>query len=94
MKIAKNVSFCDFFQNFLLNFRAIVVNETFLGYFQTLWSRLIKAHCLKITQNVAFEFWHFPSIFVLLKLNCLVTLFDRKLQILQKLAKMNHFWHF
>ena len=33
-------------------------------------------HCLKITQNVAFEFWHFPPIFVLLKLTCLVTLFD------------------
>ena len=27
----------------------------------------------------SFEFWHFPSIFVLLKLTCLVTLFDRKL---------------
>ena len=39
------------------------------------------AHCLKITQNVAFEFWHFPPIFVLLKLTCLVTLFDRKLQV-------------
>ena len=39
-------------------------------------------HCLKITQNVAFEFlvfWHFPPIFVLLKLTCLVTLFDHKL---------------
>ena len=33
-----------------------------------------RAHCLKITQNVAFEFWHFPPIFVLLKLTCLVTL--------------------
>ena len=38
------------------------------------------SHCLQITQNVAFEFWHFPPIFVLLKLTCLVTLFDRKLQ--------------
>ena len=38
-------------------------------------------HCLKITHNVAFEFWHFPPIFVLLKLTCLVTLFDRKLQV-------------
>ena len=47
-------------------------------------------HCLKITQNVAFEYWHFPPIFVLLKLTCLVTLFDRK----QKLAKIDHFWHF
>ena len=26
-----------------------------------------------------FEFWHFPTIFDLLKLTCLVTLFDRKL---------------
>ena len=44
--------------------------------------RLTMSHCLKITQNVAFEFltfWHFPPIFVLLKLTCLVTLFDRKL---------------
>ena len=36
---------------------------------------------LEITQNVAFEFWHFPPIFVLLKLTYLVTLFDRKLQV-------------
>ena len=27
-----------------------------------------------------FQFWHFPPIFVLLKVTCLVTLFDRKLQ--------------
>ena len=26
-----------------------------------------------------FQFWHFPSIFVLLKVTCLVTLFDQKL---------------
>ena len=32
----------------------------------------INAHCLKITQNITFEFWHFPPIFVLLKLTCLV----------------------
>ena len=35
-----------------------------------------KAQCLKITHNVAFNFF---SIFDLLKLTCLVTLFDRKL---------------
>ena len=29
-----------------------------------------------------FNFWHFSPIFVLLKVTCLVTLFDRKLQIL------------
>ena len=39
------------------------------------------SHCLKITQNVAFEFWQFPPIFFLLKLTCLVTLFVRKLQV-------------
>ena len=26
--------------------------------------------------HLIFEFWHFPSIFVLLELTCLVTLFD------------------
>ena len=41
--------------------------------------RQVQAQCLKMTQNVAFEFWHFPPIFDLLKLTCLVTLFDRKL---------------
>ena len=42
------------------------------------------AHCLKISQNVSFwicQFWHFPPIFVLSKLTCLGTLFDRKLQV-------------
>ena len=34
------------------------------------------AHCLKISQNVAFQFWHFPLIFDLLKLTCLVTMYD------------------
>ena len=48
------------------------------------WSHFQTLHCLKIIQNVAFEFlefWHFPPIFFLLKLTCLVTLFDRKLQV-------------
>ena len=38
--------------------------------------------CLKITQNVPFEFlifWHFSPIFVLLKLTCLVTLLERNI---------------
>ena len=41
------------------------------------------SHCLKMTQYVAFEVWHFPPIFVLLKLTCLVTLFYHKLQVFQ-----------
>ena len=48
-------------------------------------------HCLKITLNVVFEFWHFPPIFVLLKLTCLVTLFDRMLQVLKNSLKCNIF---
>ena len=51
----------------------------------------IQIQCLKITQNVAFEFWHFPPIFVQLKLTCLVTLFDRKFS---KTRQIEHFWAF
>ena len=40
-----------------------------------------------INQNVAFQFCHFPPIFVLLKVTCLVTLFDRKLQVFKKSPK-------
>ena len=49
------------------------------------------SQCLKITQNVAFEFWHFPPIFDLLKLTCLVTLFDRKLQVFKNSPKWTIF---
>ena len=38
-----------------------------------------------------FEFWHFPPIFILLKLTCLVTLFDRKLQVFKNLSKLIFF---
>ena len=41
--------------------------------------------------NVAFEFWHFPPGFVLLKLTCLVTLFDRKLQVFKNSPKWTIF---
>ena len=34
-----------------------------------------------------FEFWHFPPIFVVMKLTCLVTSFDRKLQIFKNSSK-------
>ena len=47
-----------------------------------------------MTQNVSFEFSNFGiffSIFVLLKLTCLVTLFDRKLQVFKKLATFGIF---
>ena len=38
-----------------------------------------------------FEFWHFSLVFVLLKVTCLVTLFDRKLQVFKNLPKWNIF---
>ena len=47
----------------------------------------LPARCLKITQNVPFEFWHFPPIFILLKLTFLVTLFARKLQVFKNSPK-------
>ena len=47
--------------------------------------------CLKITQNVAFEIWQFPPIFVLLKLTCLVTLFDRQPQVFKNSPKLTIF---
>ena len=53
----------------------------------------IIAQCLKITQNVAFEFLNF-GIFHQLNLTCLVTLFDRKLQVFKNSPKMDYFWHF
>ena len=37
------------------------------------------SHCLKIIQNVAFEFWYFSPIFVKLKVTYQVTLFDCKI---------------
>ena len=38
-----------------------------------------------------FQFWNFPPIFVLLKLTCLVTLFDRKLQVFKNSPKWTIF---
>ena len=54
-------------------------------------SILLSTHCLKITKNVAFEFFNL-DIFYKNLLTCLVTLFDCK--FFQKLAKIDHFWHF
>ena len=37
------------------------------------------------------HFWHFPPIFVLLIVNCLVTLFDNKLQVFKNSPKWTNF---
>ena len=53
-------------------------------------AKIMPTHIVwKNTLNVSFEFWHFPSIFVLLKLTCLVTLFDIELAV--KLHSMAEF---
>ena len=50
------------------------------------------ALCLKITTNVAFsKNRQIRPIFVLLKLTCLVTLFDRKFQVFKKSPKLTIF---
>ena len=35
-----------------------------------------------------FQFWHFPTIFVLLKVDCLVTLFSYMLQVFKNSPKL------
>ena len=61
------------------------------------WIDFEFSHCLKITQNVAFEFltfWHFPPIFVLFKTELSGNSVWPQALGFQKLAKMDHFWHF
>ena len=41
-----------------------------------------------------FLFWHFPSIFVLLKVTCLVTLFDNKLHVVKNSPNQTIFGNF
>ena len=69
----KSQKYCNFRFAFAPTTAAVAVNTA------PFFPPNAASHCLKIPQNVAFEFWHFPPIFVLLKLTCLVTLFDRKL---------------
>ena len=57
------------------------------------WRDIQKKRTIR-TQNVAFEFFNFGiflPIFVLSELTCLVTLFDRKLQVFEKSPKWTFF---
>ena len=62
------------------------VEQGFFGADFTAVGDIIKIRFLIFFENhpkcriLTFEFWHFPSIFVQLKLTCLATLFDRKIQ--------------
>ena len=59
-----------------------------LGIF---YLNITKTHCLFENYSNCriwiLEFWHFPPIFVLLKLICLVALFDCKLQVFKNFPK-------
>ena len=57
----------------------VYIYDNIVSCLLTLWQQcqnLVFEH-----EHVVIEFWHFPPIFVLLKLTCLETLFDRKLQV-------------
>ena len=58
------------------------------------WDIASTAHYLKITQNVAFEFWHFPPIFCPIKTDLSGNTVWPQASGFQKFAKMDHFWHF
>ena len=66
-------------------------------YFCHFCFKLKNFHKLTVFENHpkcriwVFQFWHFSPIFVLLKLTCLVTLFDRKLQIFKNSPKWTIF---
>ena len=70
------VSFCSKQEN--KHLKTLEKNSLYYNFFAF---ALVPTKCLKMTQNVAFDFLTlaFLLIFVLLKLTCLVTLFDRKL---------------
>ena len=67
-----------------------------LGSNQSLRGKYTGTHCdirkfFSSLEMSHLNFWHFLAIFVLLKVTCLVTLFYCKLQVFQKLAKMDLF---
>ena len=67
-----NLTLITYFNNFL------PLNSTFVLYF--VFKNRLKCHIW------VFQFWHFPPIFVLLQLTCLVTLFDRKLEVFNNVS--------
>ena len=70
---------------FCLSFSVIFVKKYVKNTFVKLY-----LHPVTLFENYSkcriwiFEFWHFPPIFDLLKVACLVTLFDRRFQVFKK----------
>ena len=59
-------------------------------YYSVLWSSTVFENHPECRIWI-FQFWHFPPNFVLLKLTCMVTLFDRKLQVFKNSPKWSIF---
>ena len=78
--------FMAFFYRFFCNFFLRAFSKKVFG----LWGPSLFENYSKCRIWI-FEFWHFPHIFVLLKLTCLVTLFDRKLQVFKNSPKWTIF---
>ena len=58
------------------------------------WNAIHNPHCLKATQNVTFQFFNFPPIFVLFRIDLPGNTVWPQASAFQKLAKMDQFWHF
>ena len=71
---------------------SVIFTEAFSAYFIEFMCKVFQNHP-KYRIGI-FQHWHFPPIFVILKVTSLVTLFDRKPSGFQKLAKIEYFWHF
>ena len=64
---------------------AIQFFEKYHHHYNTVFKNYSKCHIW------VFQFWHFPPIFVFLKLTCLVTLIDRKLKVFKNSPKWTIF---
>ena len=77
------VSFFDLMASSDFKINVSVFSFKLLRWFSSTWINKVDV-IWKSPKKVSFEFWHFPLIFVLRKMACLVTLFDHKLQIFKK----------
>ena len=86
-----SLQFDDFFRKFLKIFLPSIWRffTNFAPKFQKGDPTFTQAQWLKITQNFAFEFWHFPPIFVLSG----NTLWPQASSF-QKITKIDYFWAF
>ena len=69
---------------------SLTVKVAWVFFQVTVFENIIKC-LIFIAIKTKSRFWHFPLIFVLLKLICLVTLFDRELQVFKNSPKWTIF---